>query len=370
MQIKTVQTAADLRTFIDLPYRLYKDDPIWVPPLRSEARAQFEHKKNPFLDHCQYQLFLLEVNGKTIGRIAAFIDLLALDYWGEKIGLFGYFECPPDQQAATLLLNAARSWLQNKNMHVMRGPWSFVSQEWGMVVEGHTPSPCVMAPHNPPYYNDHLVQFGLEKIKDLLVYYIDTSEGDKIPERILKLTDRVANRCGVTVRQLEMKNFEAEVDRIVSLSTATIGDNWGYVPVTEAEVYAMARDLKPIINPKGVFFADDAAGKTIGFGVAIPDVNVILKGLNGHLLPFGWAKLMWQLPHLTQYRMFALGVIPKYQGKAVDSLIYRSINEALYTPSTRIEINYVLEDNAPMNNAIKKLEAKPLRRYRVYQMVV
>ena len=140
--------------------------------------------------------------------------------------------------------------------------------------------------------------------------------------------------------------------------------------MTEAEVKAMAHDLKSIIQPKGVLFAEDAQGRPIGFAIALPDVNSLLKGLNGHMFPFGWLKLLSGLPRLQRYHLFALGVIPEYQGKAVDSLIYRALNESLSSAHTWIEINYVLEDNYPMVNAIKKLEAIPLRRYRVYEMEI
>jgi GNAT superfamily N-acetyltransferase len=140
--------------------------------------------------------------------------------------------------------------------------------------------------------------------------------------------------------------------------------------VTEAEVTAMARDLKPILHPKAVIFAEDSQGKAIGFAIAIPDVNVLIKGLNGRLLPFGWIKLLRGLPRLKQYRMFALGVIPEYHGKGIDSLIYRALYESCYSPDLRLEINYVLENNYPMNNAILKLGAKPLRKYRIYEMKI
>jgi len=370
MNITRVETKRDLNIFIDLPYQIYRDDPVWVPPLRDEQNGQFDHVRNPLLDHCEYALFLLWEANKPIGRVAAFIDKLAVEAWQEPVGLFGYYECPDQPGASKLLLDTAKEWLIQHSMHAMRGPWSFVSQEWGAVVEGYQPAPVVMAPYNPPYYNDQFNAYGLAKAKDLVVYFIDVSEGYQIPERILTLTDRVAERYKVRVRPLDMKNFDREVETIISLSNASLVKNWGYSPVTDAEVRAMAHDLKPIIHPQAVLFAEDEHGKPIGFAIAIPDVNVILKGLHGSLLPFGWIKMLWQLPRLTQYRMFALGVIPEYHGLGIDSLIYRALYEACYSPKIRVEINYVLEDNYPMNNAIIKLGAKPLRRYRVYEMAI
>lgn len=370
MEIIQVQTPAELQQFIDLPYRLYKDDPVWVAPLRSEQQAQFVPAKNPMLEHCTYALFLAIEAGECIGRISAFLDDLALEHWKEPIGLFGSFECINNSEAASRLFATARDWLSSKGMTRMRGPWSFASQEWGLVVEGFTPSPVILAPYNPPWYNDLLTNFGLSKAKDLMVYVIDAREGYAIPPRILELTGKVAKRYGVHTRPVNLKNLEAEVMTITRLANESISDNWGFYPVTDAEARAMAHDLKQIIDPKAVIIAETAEGKPIGFAMTLPDVNVILKGLNGSLLPFGWLKMLTRLPRLHQYRMWALGVIPEYQGKAIDTLLYRATYDAIFTEKLRLEINYVLEDNDRMNNALYKLGVKNLRRYRVYEMEI
>jgi GNAT superfamily N-acetyltransferase len=212
-----------------------------------------------------------------------------------------------------------------------------------------------------------MTRYDLHKIKDLLVYYISGAEGYQIPERIMTQTDNVAKRYGVKVRKIDKTHYAEEVKKVIDLSNKSLTGNWGYTSVTTAEAETIARDLKPIIQPRGVLFAEDVNGNTIGFAIALPNANVLLKGLNGHLLPFGWIKLLNGLPKLTSYRLFALGVIPEYHGKGIDSLIYRALCESLYTPDIWMEINYVLEDNNPMNNAIRKLNAKPLRRYRIYQ---
>jgi GNAT superfamily N-acetyltransferase len=370
MHIHHVATKKDLREFINLPYRIYKNDPMWVPPLKREVFNQFDPAKNPFLDHCEYKLLLLVENRKVVGRIAAFIDTLANQYWNEPIGLFGYYECPSDKNASRLLLDAARTWLREQKMITMRGPWSFVSQEWGAVVEGFEPQPIIMAPFNPRYYIEHYDAYGLKKTKDLLVYIIDAHDGYQIPERILKLTDRIAEKYGIRVRSLNMEDYDSDVAKFIDLSNESLAKNWGFAPVTNTEAVTMAHDLKSILHEKAVIFAEDRDGKPIGFAVALPDVNLILKGIGGRLLPFGWIKLLIGLPKITTYRMFALGVIPEYHGKAVDSLLYRALYESCFSPDMRMEINYVLEDNAPMNNAIMKLGAKPLRRYRIFDIPI
>src|SRR5512138_3250270 len=234
MQIREVKTKADLKQFIELPYRLYKDDPVWVPPLRDEQWAQYEPKRNPMLDHCEYTLFLLEDGGEAIGRVSAFTDRLALEHWGQPIGLFGSYECRADGEASRMLLGAARDWLRGRGMKSMRGPWSFASQEWGLVIEGFTPPPVVLAPYKPPAYNDHLTGFGLAKAKDLLVYYVDMREGYRIPERYMTLTEKVQKRYGVTIRHADMSKLEEEVRIFVRMANSSINENWGFYPVTDA----------------------------------------------------------------------------------------------------------------------------------------
>jgi hypothetical protein len=369
MEIRPVTTRADLRRFVELPYRLYRDDPNWVAPLRGEQRAQFDPRRNPMLEHCEVALFLL-LDREPIGRISAFVDRLAVVAWGESIGLFGSFECAGGGEGARLLLKAARDWLRDRDMTRMRGPWSFASQEWGLVVEGFAPPAVIMAPQNPPEYNRLLTDFGLQKAKDLLVYVADAREGYVFPQRYLTLTDRVQQRYGITVRAVDMKRLPEEVATLMALSNRAIGDNWGYYPVTQAESEALARDLRQIINSAAVLIAEGRDGQPIGFAIALPDINVLLKGLNGRLWPLGWLKLLRGLPRLRQYRMWALAVTPEYQAKAVDALLYRRLYEALYHPDARIEINYVLEDNVRMNNALRNLQVRDLRRYRVYEMEI
>lgn len=370
MKIHRVESRWDLDQFIRFPYRLYRDDPAWMPPLRSEQWAQLNPRLNPMLNHCKTQLFLLKDGRKVLGRCSAFIDRLAVAHWGEPIGLFGSFECVEDETGAHLLLGAARDWLAEQGMKAMRGPWSFASQEWGLEIEGGERPPVILAPHNRSYYASFFESFGLTKAKDLLVYLADGQAGYQFPERFLTLTEKIQARYGVTVRPVAMERLEEDVMTIVELSNRSILDNWGYYPVTMAEAQAMARDLKPIVNPQTVLIAEDAAGEPIGFGISLPDVNLLLKSMHGRLFPFGWVKMLVGISKIRQYRMWALGVVPEYQGKAVDTLLYKATYDALKDKRVSMEINYVLEDNYRMINALLKMGVTQIRRYRVYEMEI
>ena len=370
MEIIEATTPQHLKEFVELPYRLYRHDPMWVPPLKSEQMAQFDRKKNPMLDHCTTRLFLASHNGAVVGRVAAFTDQLAMEHWLQPIGLFGSYECENNPEASQLLLQTARDWLVSQGMIAMRGPWSFASQEWGLVVEGYTPAPVIMAPYNPPYYNDQLTAFGLQKAKDLIVYEADVAGGYQVPERYLTMTERIAQRYGVKVRGVRMDRLEEDVMTLVDVANRSICDNWGFYPVTPDEARAMARDLKQVVNPRALLIAELADGTPIGFAMSLPDINLVLKGMRGSLLPFGWLKMLTQLPRIQQYRMWALGVIPEYQGRAIDTLLYRATYDAIYSEKLRLEINYVLEDNDRMNNALMRLGVTPIRRYRVYEMTI
>jgi len=368
-RIRQVDSARDFDSFFRFPWKIYRRDPMWVPPIKSSARAELRPESNPFLRHCDYRLFLLERGGRAAGRIAALIDRLAVEAWGEDIGMFAYFECGKlDREGAALLLGAARDWLRGKGMKTMRGPWSFVSQEWGLVVEGFSPEPVIMAPYNPPEYASMLEGFGLRKAKDLLCWEISVPEGYRIPDRILESTDAVARRFGLTMRAIDFSSYEKEVELFAKLSLETLKDNWGISPISDEEIAALARDLRPVLSEECVLFARNEEGRDVGFALTIPDVNVILKKTKGRMIPFGWARLLAGIPRLRRYRMFALGVAADYQGKGVDALLYREMWERMAAPGVTMEVNYVLEDNAPMVNAITKLGARPSRRYRVYEM--
>lgn len=366
MTIIPVQTRAEWRAFIKLPYHLHQKAPNWIPPLLSEQKKIYDPAKNSLLQHCEYQLFLLRDQNRILGRIAVFIDSALNAHWNLRTGLFGAYECVADQNAANLLLQTAEDWLRARQMETLRGPWSFVSQEWGFTAEGFDLPPVILSPYNPDYYNQQVTAFGLKKIKDLLVYNCDLQNGYQMPERFFHYIQQIEDRYQVQVRSICLKNLEEEVRTIVRLTNASLANNWGFYPVSEDEAREIARDLKQIIQPDAVLFAE-IAGEPIGFLICLPDINQILKDLNGRLLPFGFLKLLTGIGKLNRYRIWALGIVPKYQQKGITILLFNKLHQALAARKPYFEANYVLEDNQLMNNALRQLQFNLVKKYRIYE---
>jgi GNAT superfamily N-acetyltransferase len=355
-----------LRRFITFPYRLHRQHPQWIAPLRLEQKKIFNPAKNKFLQHCEYALFLLLEGKRVIGRIAAFVNHVANEYWQEQIGFFGHYECIDDRDAALLLLKKAEDWLRDRKMRTMRGPWNFVSQDFGLIVEGYELAPTVLSSWNPLYYNKQLLQFGLNKARDMLVYSCDISRGYLIPQRFVDFTERIAERYRVRIRPLDMKNLLRDARTIVRLTNISLSRNWGFYPIAEEEAEDIAADLKPIVHPEAVLIAE-IDGKPIGYILAIPDVNHLLKKSHGRLGPLTLLRLLVGIKSLNRYRIWAMGIVPEYQKKGISILLFKRLNEVLAPRRVYVEANWVLEDNALMNNALRQLQFDLVKRYRVYE---
>lgn len=355
-----------MRRFIAFPYRLHRRHPQWIAPLLLEQKKIFNPAKNKFLQHCAYALFLLLEGKQVIGRIAAFINQVANEYRQEQIGFFGHYECINDPDAALLLLKKAEDWLRVREMHMMRGPWNFVSQDFGLIIEGYDVAPTVLSSWNPPYYNEQLLQFGLHKAKDMLVYHCDISRGYIIPPRFINFTERIAERYRIRIRPLDMKNLIRDARIIVRLTNISLSRNWGFYPIAEEEAEDIAADLKAIVHPEAVLIAE-IDDKPIGYILAIPDVNHLLKKSHGRLGPITLLRLLSGIKSLNRYRIWAMGIVPEYQKKGISILLFKRLNEVLAPRQVYVEANWVLEDNALMNNALRQLQFDLVKRYRVYE---
>lgn len=329
-----------------------------------DVRTLLSTTKNPFFQHAEAQYFVARSDGRTVGRIAAIKNDAHTKEHGDKVGFFGFFECIDDQNVANALFEAAADWLQLRGFDTMRGPMSpSVNDECGLLVDGFSTPPTLMMPHNPDYYVTLVERAGFAKAKDLICYQ---STGTEMPERLVRGARLVAERKGIKLRQLDMKRFKEEVEVIKQLYNAAWEKNWGFVPLTNDEIDHLAKQLKPVVVPELVCFAEKD-GQTIGFAVALPDLNVALKkNPSGRLFP-GLVKILWAARKITRIRILLLGALQEYRGTGVDALMYAWIWEKGRAKQYDWgEAGWILEDNAAMTNGILRLGFAPYKTYRVY----
>ena len=359
-----VSDGRGLNRFIAYPYELNRQDPLWVPPLRMDVRTLLSSKKNPFFHHAEAQYFLAQADGRTVGRIAAIKNDAHTTEHSDRVGFYGFYESVNDQVVATALFDAAAAWLRPKRFDTMRGPMSpSINDECGLLIDGFDTPPTIMMPHNPRYYPALHEHYGFTKAKDLLVYESSESE---LPERLGRAAQLLAARKKISLRRLDLKRFAAEVDLIKQLYNEAWEKNWGFVPLTDAEIDHLAQQLKPVVVPDLVCFAYKD-GRPIGFGAALPDLNVALKhNPSGRLFP-GILKVLWHARHITRARILLLGVVPEYRGTGVDALMYHWIwTKGLARGFNWGEAGWILEDNPAMNNAATRLGFHVYKTYRVY----
>jgi GNAT superfamily N-acetyltransferase len=326
--------------------------------------------KNPFFEHADAEYFTAERDGDVVGRIAAISNRLHNETHGDQVGFFGFFESIEDQAVADALFSAAATWCRTLGHDVLRGPASFsVNDECGLLVDGFETPPALMMPHNPRYYIRLLEQAGFTKAKDLWVYQGGSEERYvPVPERLVKATELIRQRQGISLRSLNMKDFQGEVERIKELYNSAWEKNWGFVPMTEHEIDHLAEQFKPVVIPELVPMAEKD-GKLIGFGIALPDLNVIFrKNRSGRLFPM-ILRLLWALKtrRIRRARIMLLGVVPAYQGKGVDAMLYhwiwtKSGERGIYWG----EAGWILEDNPAMNAGLEKMTFRVYKTYRLY----
>ena len=358
--------------FIKFPWQIYRNDPFWVPPLMVERKEFLDRKKNPFFKHADVVLYLARRNGRTVGRIAGIVNHNHVEYHQEKVGFFGLFECAKDQEAAKALLDVVREWLKSKGMEIMRGPANFSSNEdWGFLVEGFDSRPVIMMPYNPPYYLELAQGYGLVKAKDLYAYFID--ETLPTPPRVVRMAENIRSKEEITVRNLDLKRFDQEVQGIKQIYNSAWSKNWGFIPMTDEEFDHLAKSLKQIVDPHMVFIAE-VDGKPAGFSLALPDFNQVLARLNGRLFPIGILKLLWHAKvkrRIDGVRIITMGVVPEFQKRGIDTVFYlETYNVGVKRGYRWAEMSWILEDNTLMNRMLRLLGAKLYKKYRIYEMTI
>src|SRR5581483_305350 len=288
--VRPVDGKRDLKEFIRVPFRLHRDSP-WVPPLIMERKQFLDRDKNPFFEHAEAEYFLAERDGEPVGRITAHVDERWTQFQGGNDGMFGFFESENDPETARALVDAATGWLRARGRERMLGPMDFTTNdECGILIEGYDLRPMVLEPWHPPYYRELLEGLGMTKSMDLLMWELHLGklkQGDRFHDFIEEAARKSETEHGVTVRQMRKSDLEAEVGRFMEVYNEAWGPNWGFVPITEEEVAFQAKNLKPILDENWAMIAE-REGEVVGAALTLPDINQVLRRMNGRLFPLGW----------------------------------------------------------------------------------
>ena len=377
LTITPVTSKSDRKAFVDLPFRLYKDDPYWVPPLKGEALGLITPEKNGWYSHAKAQLFLAHEGGRIVGRISAHLDTLALEMpaergFGPGVGFWGLMDAEREDIFVALLAKA-EGWLRDQGMTRAIGPVSqSIWEEPGLLVQGFDQDPTIMMGHAKPEYQGWIERAGYTVTKQLFTYELDiTQEFPPIVKRIIKSGE---SNPRIVVREVDKRRFEDEAAIILSILNDAWADNWGFVPLTPPEIKDVGVKLKPIVFNDLIRIAE-LDGKPVAFMITLPDLNEAIKPLNGSLLPFGWSKLLLWLrkPKVRTMRVPLMGVVKELQSSRMASQLAFMMIEYIRRASverygaSRGEIGWILDDNQGMRSIAETIQSRVNKTYNVYE---
>lgn len=370
VEIIPVETKKQCNEFIKFPWKIYQSDPQWVPPLISQQKENLDKNKHPFFRHSEADFFLARKGREVVGTVATILNNRHNEVHNENVGFFGYFETVNDYQVAEKLLDKVMEWGKSKKLDYMRGPENYSQNEvCGLLVDGFDTPPVILMAHNPKYYQELIEQYGFKKAMDLWAWQLD-AKANKMPERIVRVVERKKERCDFTFRPINKKDIKNELKRVKQIYNNAWEKNWGFVPMTDEEFDHTADELIQIVDEDIVLFAE-LDGKPVGFSLACPDINQALQKINGRLFPFGLFKLLYHARKINRIRVIIMGVLPEYRNRGIDAIFYvetykKAIKKGYYWG----EFSWILENNEPMNNALKNIGAEIYKTYRIYEKKV
>ena len=365
MEVKQVLSPKQLDAFIDFPFLLYKNNPYWVGELKTDTRHLLD-LKNPFWLRASRALFMAYEGEKPVGRIMALVNRAHNEYHKENIGFFGFFDSVNDEKVSAALFQAAENWLKKQGVTKMRGPANPSSNHvYGLLVEGFDSMPAVMMPYNFAYYAGLIENFGLTKAKDLLAFH--RTRNDQFSERFLKVCARCERAKGITLRRLNLRKIDEEAEIIRQIYNTAWAENWGFVPMSQKDMTDTVKELKPFLRPEGTCVIEEN-GVAAGFYICIPNMNRVLRVLNGSLKnPWRLLKALWTWKHIKDARLIMLGVLPEFRKRGLDLILIKHIITHGVAVWDEAELSWVLEDNAGMLRGIDECGCHLSKRYRLYE---
>jgi hypothetical protein len=373
LEVRPVRSRADLMRFIRLPWRIYSNEPNWVPPLVFERKRFLNRRKNPWFRHAEAEYFLAWRGRRPVGRITAQVDHDFNSYHGNEWGMFGFFECEDDPEAAAALLDAAEDWLRGRGRDRMVGPMDFsMNDEAGLLIEGHDIAPYVKQPYHLRYYQRLLEGQGLDKAIDLFMWTLEVSDKEKMLPVMFELAEKLEPEHGITVRHVSVKELiDREMERFIEIYNEAWKDNWGFVPLRVDEMVHSAKESRPVLHSDWLMVAEDRAGEIVAFALTALDVNQVFRKLNGRLLPFGWARFLWGIRRVNRVRVGFLGVRPDMQHTGVAAGLYVEHFETSerHRHVKGGETGWILETNTAMNRGMEAMNGRIVKKYRVYERV-
>jgi hypothetical protein len=377
LRLAEVVTPADRRRFVDLVFTLYKSDPSWVPPLKSEMIELISTvKTNPWFEHGHAKFWIAYRGDTPVGRISAQVDTLVLEHVAPDLGHWGMFECIDDLEVAKFLISAAEDWLRSQGMKRAQGPFSIsIWDEVGLLVDGFDRAPTVMMGHHLPYYAGLIEACGYAGVKDLYTYELDVTR--QFPDIIQKIVSAGERNSHIRVRQVDKSKFAQEAALILDILNDAWSVNWGFTPLTPLEVAHVGKKLKPLVYEDLIQIAE-YDGEPVAFMIALPDLNEFMGDLGGSLFPFGWAKLLWRLhkPRTRRIRVPLMGVRKRLQGTRTASMLAFMLIEYIRRNGVANyggqvgEIGWILDDNGPMRSIANAIDSNITRTYRIYERTI
>jgi GNAT superfamily N-acetyltransferase len=372
VSIRPVRSRRELKRFVKLPFALHRESEQWVPPLVFERMQFLDRKKNPWFEHGEAEYFLAERDGEPVGRITAHVDSRWDEYQGGRDAMFGFFEAAEDPEVVRALFDAATEWAVARGRERLLGPMDFTTNdEIGILIEGFERQPMILEPWHPPYYQRLIEAEGFGKAMDVLMWELrmgELKEGEKFDPSIHEAAEKALHDEGITIRNMRKRDMANEVRRFMDVYNEAWGDNWGFVPITDAEVEFQAKNLKQVLDEEWTFMAEKD-GEVVGAALTLPDINQVLAGMNGRLLPFGWAKFLTGKRKIDRLRVFALGVKHDYRHTGVAAGLYLEHIKMAALPDKIHwgEMGWILETNKPMNRAMEGMGGKIVKKYRLYE---